>query len=96
MYQKPVATAPQGEYSFAAQFAKMARRAKRYIYLEDQFAFYAEALAIAAEALPHVEAVIIVTDNATSFSYDLHGYDITATAPTPPCPGSTLTNAFYP
>ena len=30
-----------------------------------------------AEALPHVEAVIIVTDNATSFSYNLHGYDIT-------------------
>ena len=39
MYQKPVSTAPKGEYSFLAQFTKMARNARKYIYLEDRFAF---------------------------------------------------------
>jgi len=73
-YQK---FAPVGEYSFLAAFKKMCRNAKRYIYLEDQFLFYDEALAIVAEALPHVEAVIIMTDNATAFSKAVLGVDVT-------------------
>jgi len=69
--------APQGEYSFLSAFTKMAQNAKKYIYLEDQFAFYDEAMAIIAAALPHVEAVVIVTDNATAFSISVLGVDVT-------------------
>ena len=34
----------------------------RYIYIEDQFLFYAEALRAVVEALPHVEAVVLITN----------------------------------
>lgn len=59
--------APRGEYSFAMAFKKMVESARHYIYLEDQFVFWEEAVQLVADALHHVEAVIIVTDNATSW-----------------------------
>lgn len=36
--------APRGEYSYAAAFKKMTSKAQKYLYLEDQFVFYEEAL----------------------------------------------------
>lgn len=73
-YQK---FAPVGEYSFLAGFRKMLQSAKKYVYLEDQFCFYDEALSILADALPHLDAVVIVTDNATAFSKRVAGIDVT-------------------
>jgi len=69
--------APRGEYSFLAAFRKMVAKARRYIYIEDQFMFYDEAMEIVAAALPHVEAVVLVTDNATAFSISIAGIDVT-------------------
>jgi len=68
--------APHGEYSFLAAFKKMVKQAKRYIYLEDQFIFYPEAMQAVADALPNVDKVVLVTDNATAFSVAYHGIDI--------------------
>jgi len=72
--------APRGEYSFFDAFKKMARQARQYIYVEDQFVFFDEALQAVADALPHVEAVVIVTDNATAFTTKVLGFDVTVAA----------------
>ena len=69
--------APRGEYAFTAAFEKMCRNARSYIYLEDQFMFYEEALKAVADALPHVDAVVIVTDDAASFTATVAGVDVT-------------------
>jgi phosphatidylserine/phosphatidylglycerophosphate/cardiolipin synthase-like enzyme len=69
--------APRGEYSFAAAFKKMVSKASHYIYIEDQFVFYEEALQAVADALPHVDMVVIVTDNATAFRQNWLGIDVT-------------------
>ena len=69
--------APRGELSFFAAFKKMCARATKYIYLEDQFVFFDEALQAVAEALPHIEAVIVVSDNATSMETQFAGIDVT-------------------
>jgi len=55
----------------------MMANAKEYIYVEDQFVFYDEAIKAVADALPHVKAVVIVTDNATAFSTKVLGVDVT-------------------
>jgi len=73
--------APRGEYSFTGAFKKMVSLAKKYIYLEDQLVFYDEALQAVADALPHVDAVIIVTDDARSFTtIGALGMDVTVAA----------------
>mmetsp|Transcript_150050 Transcript_150050/g.364522 ORF Transcript_150050/g.364522 Transcript_150050/m.364522 type:complete len:546 (-) Transcript_150050:70-1707(-) len=68
--------AERGETSFAAAFYKMVGSARRYLYIEDQFVFFPEAMAAVAEALPRLEAVIIVTDDASVFDVKFHGLDI--------------------
>ncbi|GMI30116.1 hypothetical protein TeGR_g7661 [Tetraparma gracilis] len=69
--------APRGEYSFFKGFEKMVKSAKEYIYIEDQFIFFEEAMQLVADALPNVEAVILVTDNATAMSATVAGVDVT-------------------
>eukprot|EP01022_Parablepharisma_sp_SALTPOND_P033013 TRINITY_DN88045_c0_g1_i1.p1 TRINITY_DN88045_c0_g1~~TRINITY_DN88045_c0_g1_i1.p1 ORF type:complete len:509 (-),score=32.33 TRINITY_DN88045_c0_g1_i1:74-1600(-) len=54
--------APLGEYSAAEGFYKMVRNAKRYLYLVDQFFNFEEGVKAIKEALPHLEAVIILTN----------------------------------
>mmetsp|Transcript_37453 Transcript_37453/g.107908 ORF Transcript_37453/g.107908 Transcript_37453/m.107908 type:complete len:547 (+) Transcript_37453:37-1677(+) len=68
--------AERGEMSFASAFYKLARNAQRYLYLEDQFVFFPEAMAAVAEALPRLEAVIIVTDDAAVFDAKFLGIDV--------------------
>eukprot|EP00829_Urostomides_striatus_P020269 TRINITY_DN848_c0_g1_i5.p1 TRINITY_DN848_c0_g1~~TRINITY_DN848_c0_g1_i5.p1 ORF type:complete len:371 (-),score=79.31 TRINITY_DN848_c0_g1_i5:69-1181(-) len=55
--------APKGEFTALAGIVKMAKLAKNYIYMEDQFFNFPEPMKAIADALPHLNAVIIVTDS---------------------------------
>jgi len=56
--------APRGEYSNSAAFYKAVDKARDYIYIDDQFVHFAEALDAVAARLPHLRfGVILATDD---------------------------------
>jgi len=55
--------APYGEYSYAALWFKALRRAQKYVFVADQFMFFAEAMEAVVAAAEHVDFVIIFTNN---------------------------------
>jgi phosphatidylserine/phosphatidylglycerophosphate/cardiolipin synthase-like enzyme len=67
--------AERGETSVASAFYKLVANAKSYLYLEDQFMFFPEALAAVAAALPRLKAVVILTDPANVFAAKFMGMD---------------------
>jgi len=61
--------APSGEYTVAASWYKSLSKAKKYIFVADQFMHFDEALAAVIEAAAHVDFVIILTDKAQQYLY---------------------------
>ena len=71
--------APHGEYSYTAAYLKAIARARKFIYISDQFAFDETAMKAVAAALPRVERVVLLTDDAVSFKINSHlGFNISA------------------
>lgn len=70
--------APRGELSIRDATLKAISRAKRYIYLSDQFMWYPPIMEAIAARLPHVEAVLLLTDSAYSLDHFIFDglYDI--------------------
>jgi phospholipase D1/2 len=61
--------APRGELTILAATLKAISRATRYIYLNDQYMWYPPILEAIAARLPHVDAVLLLTDSGHAFDY---------------------------
>ncbi len=58
-------SAPRGEYTAQDAYYKVVRKARSFLYLVDQFFTYDVAMKAVQEALPHLQAVIILTNDQT-------------------------------